>query len=114
MEENKTYINKIRAALNCSPEEFAKKYSEYKKAEAEFKKVFEPFKTYLLELHQSGEELPNTIVLNGVKLSYVSPSVRTSIDSKKLQEEEPEIAKKFTKTTEVAPTIKVSGDVSEQ
>ena len=34
----------VRSVLNCSPEEFCKKYEAYKNAEAEFKEIYEPFK----------------------------------------------------------------------
>ena len=42
-----------------------------------------------------------------MKLTYVSPSERKTIDSKKLKEEEPEIAKKFTKTTNVKASVRI-------
>lgn len=92
-------------ALDCEPEEFYQRYRSWKKAEADFKEVFEPFKAKLLELHKTSV-LPKSVVIGGVKVTYVEPSVRTSIDSKKLKEEEPEIAKKFTKTTNVSATIR--------
>ena len=104
------YKDTIKAILNCSPEEFAERYREYKKAEEEFKKVYEPLKEGLLRLHENAPDLANVVIIGGVKMTYVSPSVRTSIDSKLLKEEEPEIAKKFTKTTEVGATIKILGE----
>jgi hypothetical protein len=99
----------VQSVLNCEPEEFYKKYKKYKKAEEEFNKLFEPFKKGLIQLHEEHPDLPNTVVVGGTKLIYVSPSVRTSIDSKKLKEEEPEIAKKFTKTTNVSASIRIDG-----
>lgn len=97
----------IKAMLNCDSEEFYKKYRKYKKAEEEFRKVYEPFKENLVKLYSEKPELTNNILIGGLKLVYISPSVRTSIDSKKLKEEEPELAKKFTKTTNVAATIRL-------
>lgn len=97
----------IQSVLNCEPDEFYKKYKKYKKAEEEFNKLYEPFKTGLIQLHNEHNDLPNTVIVGGAKLTYVSPSTRTSIDSKKLKEEEPEIAKKFTKTTDVKASVRI-------
>lgn len=110
MEEDVKSI--IQSALNCEPEEFYKKYKKYKKAEEEFKNLYEPFKEKLIELYgDKNNNLPSSIVIGGTKLTYVSPSIRATIDSKKLKEEEPEIAKKFTKNTPVSATIKLTGVV---
>jgi len=101
---------RIRSALNCTPDEFYEKYEAYKKAEAEFKNLYEPFKANLLNLYKDDiETLPKAVILGGAKLIYVSPSIRSTIDSKKLKEEEPELAKKYTKTTNVAATIRLEG-----
>lgn len=108
MDENNNNLKiQIKSMLNCDPEEFYKKYKKYKKAEEEFKQLYEPFKEKLIQLHELDADLPSAVILEGIKLIYVSPSVRTSIDSKKLKEEEPEIAKRFTKTTNVAATIRL-------
>lgn len=97
----------LRSVMNdCTPDEFYQKYREMKKAEADFKKVYEPLKAEIIKLHETGD-LPKNIIIGGTKLTYVSPSVRNTIDSKKLKEEEPELAKKFTKTTNVAATVKI-------
>ena len=100
----------IKSVMNCKPKEFYEKYRAYKKAEAEFKEIYEPFKEKLIEMYKKQEILPKTIVIEGgVKTVYVAPSTRTSIDSKKLKEEEPELAKKYTKTTAVDATIRIEG-----
>lgn len=101
--------DKIANALGCTSEEFHKKYKNYIEAEAEFKEIYEPFKEKLLELYKENPEIPNTLSIANVKLTYISPSTRSTIDSKKLKEEEPEIAKKFTKTTDVNATIRLGG-----
>lgn len=49
-----------------------------------------------------------TVDRNKLKITYVAPSTRTSIDSKKLQKEEPEIYKKYVNTTTVAGSIKIT------
>lgn len=95
-------------ALNCDPEEFSKRYLAYKKAKEKFDKLYEPFKAEILKIYETDKELPKTIrVGGGVKITYVSPSTRTTIDSKKLKEEEPELAKKFSKTTNVSATLRL-------
>lgn len=101
-------INKLlQGAMNCEPEEFYQKYRDYKEAEANFNKLYEPFKTNIIELHEKHPEIPKGVVVGGVKLTYVSPSERKTIDSKKLKEEEPEIAKQFTKTTNVKASVRI-------
>lgn len=97
----------ILSRLNCTPEELVEKYNKYKLAEIEFNSLYEPFKQNLLELYEKDPDLPKTILFTDMKLIHVAPSVRTTLDSKKLKEEEPAIAKKFTKTTNVGATIKL-------
>ena len=94
-------------ALGCETEEFAEKYLAMKKAEKEFEELYTPFKENLIELHSKRNDLPKTVVIGPTKLTYVSPSTRNSIDSKKLKEEEPAIAEKYTKTTNVKATIRL-------
>ena len=106
-EKDKSIRAEIMSTMNCDPEEFAKKYNAYKRAEAKFREVYEPFKQKLLDLYKEAPDFPKTIIIGNIKATYVSPSVRTAIDSKKLKEEEPEIAKKFTKTTEVNATLRL-------
>ena len=96
-----------RQALPCEPEDFAQRYKKYKDAKAEFDAVFDTFKVNLIELHKVKPDLPKSVIIGGVKATYVSPSTRTSIDSKKLKEEEPELAKKFTKTSNVSASVRL-------
>ena len=49
-----------------------------------------------------------TVDKGNLKITYVAPSSRTSVDSKKLEKEEPEIYKKYVKTTTVAGSIKIT------
>ena len=49
-----------------------------------------------------------TVDRNKLKITYVAPSTRISVDSKKLQKEEPEIYNKYVKTTTVAGSIKIT------
>lgn len=106
-EDSQKQINAVEKALGCGPGEFYKKYRAYKEAEAEFKEIYEPFKKNLIQLHKDMPDLANTVMIEGCKLTYISPSTRTSIDTKKLKEEEPELAKKYNKITDVAATIRI-------
>ena len=55
-----------------------------------------------------GKEGVKTVDRNKLKITYVAPSSRTSVDSKKLEKEEPEIYKKYVKTTTVEGSIKIT------
>ena len=55
-----------------------------------------------------GKEGVKTVDRGKLKITYVAPSTRVSVDSKKLQKEEPEIYKKYVKTTKVAGSIKIT------
>lgn len=103
----KLEFDKFKQALPCEPEEFGRKYRAFKKASEEFDKVFIPFKENIIKLHEQSDYLPKTVIVDSVKLTYVSPSTRNTIDSKKLKEEEPELAKKFTKTSNVKATVRL-------
>ena len=94
-------------ALGCDPDEFSKKYLAMKQAEKEFEELYAPFKENLIDLHSKCDDLPKTVVIGSTKLTYVSPSTRNTIDSKKLKEEEPAVAEKYTKTTNVKATIRL-------
>lgn len=98
-------------ALGCDPDEFSKRYTAMKQAEKEFEEVYAPFKENLIELHSQNAGLPKSVVVGTTKLTYVSPSTRSTIDSKKLKEEEPGIAEKYTKTTNVKATIRLEETV---
>ena len=100
------FADALRGAMGCTSDEFYEKYQAMKKAEAEFKEVYEPLKAEVIKLHET-QNLPKNVIVGGAKLTYVSPSTRSTIDSKKLKEEEPEIAKKFTKTSQVGATVRI-------
>lgn len=103
--------NMLQKALNCEPYEFEKKYEDYKKAEAAFNAIYEPFKKNLIKLHEEKPNLPKSIIIGGVRCTYVSPSKKSSIDTKKLKEEEPEIAKKYMKTTDVKANVRIENPI---
>lgn len=107
IDETSEELDKFKQTLPCEPEEFSEKYRALKQATEEFDKVFVPFKENLIKLHEQNENLPKTVIVDGVKVTYVSPSIRNTIDSKKLKEEEPELAKKYTKSTNVKATVRL-------
>lgn len=98
-------------ALGCEPEDFQKKYVAYKKAEKEFLEICDPFKANLIKLHEDYPELPKAVVVGSTKFTYVSPSTRTTIDSKKLKEEEPALAEKYKKVSNVKASIRLEDTV---
>lgn len=106
-EVDEVYRGAIKNALGCEPEEFAKAYKNYKKAEAKFKDLYDPFKKNLLGLYKEISEFPKSIYVSDIKLTYVAPSTRKTIDGKKLKEEEPEVAEKYTKSTNVEATLRL-------
>lgn len=100
-------VENFRAMLNREPEEFYQKYREMKQAEANFAEIYEPFKEKLIKFHEDNPDLPKSIIVGGVKVTYVSPTTRSTIDSKKLKEEEPELVKKYTKNTNVKASVRL-------
>ena len=55
-----------------------------------------------------GKEGVKTVDRNKLKITYVAPSTRVSVDSKKLKEKEPEIYKKYVNTTTVKGRIEIT------
>ena len=83
-------------------EEIDKKKEELNVMEGKVKKI----KNILYGTME--KEGVKTVDRNKLKITYVAPSTRTSVDSKKLQKEEPEIYKKYVETTTVAGSIKIT------
>lgn len=98
----------LQALGDYTSEEFSKRYTELKLAQQKFDEIYEPFKANLIDLHAKHCDIPKSVVIGTTKLTYVSPNTRTSIDSKKLKEEEPAIAEKYSKSTEVKASIRLS------
>ena len=57
-----------------------------------------------------GEAGIYNISIDGLKISYVKGYTKSSIDSTRLKKEMPEIVEKYSKTTNVSPTIKITQD----
>lgn len=100
-------LNLLEEALGCDSEDFIEAYNSFVNAEEKFKKLYEPFKEKLINLYEKYPKFSKTVIVGDAKLTYVSPSTRNIIDAKKLKEEEPALAKKYTKTTDVKATIRL-------
>ena len=92
--------------------EMASQLEEYftmlKRFEKQYKEQEKEFKTRLTKL--MGEAGIYNISIGGLKISYVKGYTKSSIDSTRLKKEMPEIVDKYSKTTNVSPTIKITQD----
>ena len=92
--------------------EMASQLEEYftmlKRYEKQYKEQEKEFKTRLTKL--MGEAGIYNISIGGLKISYVKGYTKSSIDSTRLKNEMPEIIDKYSKTTNVSPTIKITQD----
>ncbi len=105
--ENEHSLDSVAQAL--VPDGFARKYKQMLKLQDELKKTEDEFKKRLLEVFESIPELEtNSVTIDGLKFTYVKGSTRKTINSKKLQEEMPEIYNKFLKESEVKSSIRTS------
>lgn len=92
--------------------EMASQLEEYfamlKRYEKKYKEQEKEFKTRLTKL--MGEAGIYNITIGGLKISYVKGYTKSSLDSTRLRKEMPEIVDKYSKTTNVSPTIKITQD----
>lgn len=96
-------------ARGIIPEQFAKDYKKMKKLQVELQKTENEIKSKLIEMFESISDLEqNSVSMDGLKFTYVAPTKRKSVDSKKLQEEFPEIYKKVIKESDVKSQIRTS------
>lgn len=94
-------------AKDLVPKDFAKKYKQMKKLQDEINTIENDVKQKLLEMFESIPELEtNTVTVDGISFTYVSSSKRKTLDTKKLQEEHPDIYKKFLKESNVKSSIR--------
>ena len=90
------------------PNGYAEVYKRYCEAKKELDALDEEFKAKLLEAFESNECNTTVVEKDGLKFTYVKGSTRKTIDSKKLQEEEPNIYDKYLKETQVKGSIRTS------
>lgn len=91
------------------PEDFAKDYKKLEKLKSQIEKTEADLKAKLLEMFEQHPEMEGkTVSMDGLRFTYTKAYERKSVDSKKLQEEWPDIYKKCIKTANVKATIKTS------
>ena len=88
------------------PENFVKDYKKFKKMKIQIEEMESQIKEKMLKIF---EEHPDTIGKyirsNGMKFTYKAGHERTLVDSKKLQEEYPDVYKKCKKISKVKSTV---------
>lgn len=90
-------------------EELEELMEDIKSKEEELKILKEKVDSVKKVLYDTmGKEGVKTVDRGKLKITYVAPSSRTSVDSKKLEKEEPEIYNKYVKTTTVEGNIKIT------
>ena len=87
-------------------EELMEKITVKEKELKLLKDMVDSVKTVLYDTME--KEGIKTVDRGNLKITYVAPSCRTSVDSKKLEKEDPETYKKYVKTTIVAGSIKIT------
>lgn len=89
------------------PQTFAKDYKKLKKLQDELNKVETSIKEQLIKMFEEHPEITtNSVSMDGLKFTYTSSYSKNTIDTKKLQEEYPEIYKKLLKQSTVKSSIK--------
>lgn len=95
--------------LGIIPEEFVKDYKKIKKLQDNLAKTEADIKEKLLKMFEEHPEMEGkTVGRDGLTFTYTNSYIRNTVDSKKLEEEHPEIYKKMLKQTKVKATIKTS------
>lgn len=96
-------------AKGIIPETFAKDYKRLEKLKSELEKTEKDIKDKLIKMFEEHPEMQGkTVSMDGLRFTYTKAYERKSIDSKKLQEEWPDIYKKVIKKSNVKSTIKTS------
>lgn len=104
---NKTALDDF--AKGIIPEQFAKDYKKMKKLQEELNRTETIIKEKLLTMFESiPDREQNSVSMDGLKFTYVGPTKRKSVDTKKLEEEYPEIYKKVLKESNVKSQIRTS------
>lgn len=104
--QNETSLASV--AKDLMPNDFVKKFKALKKAQIELAEIEADVKERMKEMFESIPELDsNSVIVDGLKFTYVRPSVRNTFDSKKFQEENPEEYKKYLKQSNVKSSIRV-------
>ena len=88
-------------------EEFRKKLIDFEKLKKEIEYQTSLVKSELVEIMPQIGKTEEPIIMDGIMITYKKGYTRTSVDSKKLKEEKPEIYETYTKETKVNPTVMI-------
>lgn len=91
--------NKISVA-----EDVVKKIRSLEEVRIEAEMTMKELKEELIEAMESNG-ITDGFETNGLKVIYKKPSTRTTLDSKKVKEELPDIFEKYSKTSEVKSSV---------
>lgn len=107
--EEQVQLSLSNVASDLVPKEFAKKFKALKKAQDELAQIEDQVKEAVKQMFESIPDIAtNTVTVDGIKFTYVKGSIRKTVDSKKLQEEYPEIYKKCIKESPVKSSIRLT------
>lgn len=104
---NETYeLVKVENNEITIDQKFINDYKEFKKLQLKMELAEKELKEALKEKMQ---ELGKTsLIKDGISIIYKKPSSRTSIDTKRLKTELPEIYESYSKTSDVSASITIS------
>ena len=90
-------------------EEFKENYKKFLQLKEQVDEAQKIIKEQLIQYYESlPEEERKQLNFDTFKVSYVKASTRKTFDSKRFQDDNPELYAKYIKTTEVSSTIKYS------
>lgn len=87
-------------------EEAIKKLRKLEEKRLEAELAMKNFKEELLELMEQNN-FKESFEVKGMKVTYKKPSQRTTLDSKKVKEELPDVFEKYSKTSDVKSSISI-------
>ena len=87
-------------------QEWAVNFRTYLIEKAKWDIAEKEVKAALLEAHENGVEVKGADDL--LQITFKKGSTRTTLDSKRLKEEQPEIFEEYSKTSETAPSVSIT------
>lgn len=100
-------IVKIENGNLIIAEELINKITEFEKRAMEMKLVEEDLKSRIkTAMEENG--IDKSFSIGELKISYRKPSKKTTLDSKLIKDELPEIYEKYSKTSDVSSSISIS------
>lgn len=93
--------------------EVLEKIRNYESIKAKMDVMYDQLKSELLEAVESFNAVANSHVENNfvVQIRYNKPTTRTTVDSKKLKEQHPDIYKNYSKVSNVKSSISLKVEV---